>query len=138
MCWTARKKGTPGSTADWTKLYALKSTFDAAGEINKEGLKVFWDIDIQNGTFKFDQISDLPEEFKVKEHVDILREDMLQITFPNGLLIDVGWRPCFSARGKFYIVAVMNEDWDDPIAQEKAPDVIETKNAIRKMINDLI
>lgn len=97
---------------------------------------MFWCIDIGKGIVEFDQISDLPEEFKVGEHVEFLREDMLQLSFPNGTLIDVGWRPCFSLRGNFYIVAVINEDWDAPIAQVTASDVLQTKMAIREMVEN--
>lgn len=98
---------------------------------------MFWSIDIKDGKVEFDQISELPDSFAVKNCVEILREDMLQITFPNGILIDVGWRPCFSSRGKFYIVAVSNENWDEPVATVKASNVIQAKEALQKMINEL-
>ncbi|WBS02559.1 hypothetical protein OU994_30705 [Pseudoduganella sp. SL102] len=98
---------------------------------------MFWGINIGQGIVEYDDISHLPDAFKAKDHVDFLKEDMLQIRFPNGVLIDIGWRPSFIPKGKFYIVAVKNGNWSDPVAIREAADVSEAKDAVRKLIAEL-
>jgi hypothetical protein len=98
---------------------------------------MFWDIDIKGGAVIYDDISYLPDLFRSHEHIEFLKEDMLQIRYQNGVLIDVSWRPSFSPNGSFFIAAVKNSDWSNPIFQVKVKDVQGTKAAIRKMISDL-
>jgi hypothetical protein len=45
---------------------------------------------------------------------DLLREDLIQIEFGNGLVLDVGWYPEFSSDGTFRLV-VVDDDWDAPL-----------------------
>ncbi|MDR7941970.1 hypothetical protein RIU82_18730 [Enterobacter soli] len=60
-------------------------------------------------------------EFSLKKGVplveqqDSLQEDMLQVEFPNGYILDIGWRPSFDINGKFYIYLIKDFDWEDPV-----------------------
>ena len=99
---------------------------------------MFWGIDIRTGTVEYDDISYLSEDSRICDHLDYLKEDMLQISFPKGFIIDVGWRPSFSENGKFFIVAVRDGDWDRPIVQAEASDVLGVKNAIKNALKAVI
>ena len=43
---------------------------------------------------------------------EIQKEDMLQVEYPNQLLLDMGWY-----RTKYLIQIVQNDDWEHPIKQ---------------------
>ena len=119
-------------------LFLRAQRSDVRKQVDLNGQRMFWGVDIKNGTVEYDDISFLPEQFKAKDYVDYLKEDLLQIRFPDGFLIDIGWRPSFSMKGKFYILAVENSNWESPAAQMAARDVLGVKEAMRKMISDLI
>jgi hypothetical protein len=99
---------------------------------------MFWDIDIKNGIVVYDDISFLPESSRPIDYMDFLKEDMLQIKFPGDITLDVSWRPSFQVKGKFYIMAIKNFDWEKPLASAEAADVSETKDVLRKIIQGLI
>lgn len=98
---------------------------------------MFWNLDIGNGSVDYDDISFLPEDFNARVHVDFLKEDMLQISYPENMLIDVGWRPSFNAAGKFYIVAIKDGDWGKPIRKFEATDVLGVKDALRRIVVEI-
>ena len=52
----------------------------------------------------------------VEEQMDILREDMFQTKWSNGLTQYVGWYPRFDRDGRFRLVVAKNADWDAPLA----------------------
>ena len=76
----------------------------------------------------------LPEGATVRgvlEHVlqpEWLTQDVLEVTLPNGAVIDVGWYPEHNLEGSFWI-RVFLEDWDhqltDPILRRDPHDVKE-------------
>lgn len=43
-----------------------------------------------------------------------LKEDLLQVEYPNGCLVDVGWYPEFDIKGYFKIMIIKDFDWDNP------------------------
>jgi hypothetical protein len=46
---------------------------------------------------------------------DSLREDLIQVSFDHGTIVDVGWLPDFSPGGSFVIQIVQDRDWESPI-----------------------
>lgn len=58
-------------------------------------------LDLKNGKVVFDDFN-LPTEEALESHADKLKEDMLQVEFPDGYLLDIGWRPSFDLRGSFF------------------------------------
>lgn len=95
---------------------------------------MFWNIDIKNGNVTYDDISFLTEEFNSKDQVDYLKEDMLQIEFPEDILFDVGWRPSFDEEGAFYVSVIKGLDWESPILQKKVSNITE----VRKVLSDFV
>ncbi len=94
----------------------------------------FWGIDIKNGTVTYDDISFLTTELNLREQADYLKEDMLQIEFPDDFLIDVGWSPSFDEAGAFNVTMVRNYEWDRPIFQARVTDIASVKESLSKLI----
>ncbi|MDO9343634.1 hypothetical protein [Pseudomonas pergaminensis] len=71
-------------------------------------------LDFIHGNITYDELS-LLEESAIEDQVHNLKEDMLQVEYPDGFLLDVGWFPSFDAKGHFQIKVVKDYDWDSPI-----------------------
>jgi hypothetical protein len=46
---------------------------------------------------------------------DCLREDLIQVSFDRGTVVDVGWLPDLSPDGSFVIQVIQDQDWGSPI-----------------------
>lgn len=66
------------------------------------------------GTVTHNDLS-LLQDVAVAKQIDLLKEDMLQVEFAGGLLLDVGWYPEFDVAGGFRINVIKNFDWDRPL-----------------------
>ena len=44
-----------------------------------------------------------------------LKEDLAQVRYLNGLIVDVGWYPEFSEDGQFTVRVVADADWERPL-----------------------
>lgn len=89
------------------------------------------------GTVTHDDLSHL-QDIAVAKQVDLLKEDMLQVEFAGGVLLDVGWYPEFDAAGGFRINVIKNYDWDLPLmalTAHETPELLEklaiAQNAIQ-------
>lgn len=74
------------------------------------------DLGYLHGTVTFDDLSTL-DNADVLNQLDSLKEDLLQIHYPQNLLIDVGWYPEFCADGGFRVCVIEHEQWDRPRVQ---------------------
>ena len=54
---------------------------------------------------------------------DHLQEDLAQIIFPNGLLLDVGWYRARRDVGMFVISVISYGDWENPKLERETNDV---------------
>jgi hypothetical protein len=71
---------------------------------------------------KFDDF-DLQTDIPLIEQVDLLKEDLLQVTYDNNYLIDVGWYPEFDPQGMFGVSVIKDNDWSDPVIKKKCKDL---------------
>ena len=85
---------------------------------NKEGAIKF-DFSEKGGLVIFDDFS-VNFSKPLEAQLDSLKEDMLQVEFEGGYILDVGWRPSFSLDGAFYIVLIKNHDWEKPVFSAEA------------------
>ncbi|MDC9624019.1 hypothetical protein PSI22_20900 [Xenorhabdus sp. XENO-7] len=76
----------------------------------KSGVIIFNDFFIRN---------DIPLE----NQLDELKEDMLQVEFPNGYLLDIGWRSSFEIDGQFKLALIKDFNWENPIYLDSANDL---------------
>lgn len=58
---------------------------------------------------------DLSEEISLVKQASNLKEDLIQVIYKNGYILDVGWYPEFNINGNFKTVIINNYDWDRPI-----------------------
>ena len=72
-------------------------------------------LDFIQSNITYDELS-LLEDSAIEDQVQILKEDMLQVEYPDGFLLDAGWFPSFDAKGRFQIKIIKNHDWDSPIS----------------------
>ncbi|MDQ1816499.1 hypothetical protein RBA41_24685 [Massilia sp. CCM 9210] len=98
---------------------------------------MFWNIDIGQGVVVFDDISFLPEMFDAAQHVDYLKEDLLQIVFSDDLVLDVGWTPSFDEHGRFLLMLVRDRNWDEPVERAEVTDVVSLKRRIGHIVRSL-
>lgn len=70
-------------------------------------------LDFIQGKITYDELS-LLQDFAIEHQVHNLKEDMLQVEYPDGFLLDVGWYPSFDIKGHFQIKVVKDHDWDCP------------------------
>lgn len=68
----------------------------------KTGSVVFWDLDA------------IDESRPLAEQTEHLKEDLAQIEYPAGVILDVGWYPEFAATGNFVVCVVQQGDWEQP------------------------
>ena len=71
-------------------------------------------IDFKLGKIIYDEFHiDFSKPFS--EQLDSLTEDLLQVEYENGYLIDLGWYPEFDDKGKFTLQLIKNGDWRNPV-----------------------
>lgn len=87
-----------------------------------DGVLDFWDLDDVN--------PDLPLE----QQIDLLKEDLVQITFRGGITVDAGWYPSFSPEGRFRIGVIRNGDWTVPLWEAEARDLTGLVSALARAI----
>lgn len=74
----------------------------------KTGTVVFWDLDA------------IDESRPPVDQTEHLKEDLAQIEYPAGIILDVGWYPEFAATGNFVVCVVQQGEWDRPLFQQHA------------------
>lgn len=70
-------------------------------------------LDFLQGKITYDELSML-QDSGIEQQVHNLKEDMLQVEYSDGFLIDVGWYPSFNSTGHFQIKVVKDHEWDTP------------------------
>lgn len=97
---------------------------------------MFQNLSINKGIIRLNDCDfDINDKLENLYH-NSLKEDLLQIEFDNSYLIDVGWYPEFDKNGKFIILLVKNNDWDNPIKEIKTRDLKELDEIVRFLIKE--
>jgi len=94
------------------------------------------DFSVKKGEIVFNEFS-LKKDIPLGKQLDELREDMLQVEFPDGYVLDVGWRPSFDVNGKFYIYLIKDFDWEEPVYSGDAEDIDSLELKVNQAINKL-
>lgn len=77
------------------------------------------DLTFIKGRITYDDLSSL-ENTNTSCQIEALKEDLLQVEYPEVYLIDVGWYPSFDINGYFQIRAIKDYDWGAPLFLSKA------------------
>lgn len=79
-------------------------------------------ITLKNVVSIHNEIASLNIESPAIYPIDFLDEDLLQIEFANGNIIDVGWYPAFDETGEFVISVIKENNWTEPFLKLTAKD----------------
>ena len=77
---------------------------------------------------------DLTSEDPVEQQIDILREDLMQVEYPDNYVIDVGWDPSFDLNGTFRILVIKDGDWENPVYAHHTTNL----NDLRKLLENAV
>ena len=65
----------------------------------------------------FDELSTIDFSQDIESQIMVLDEDLLQLSFKSGVIVDVGWYPAFETNGEFIINRIVNSCWEAPEAK---------------------
>ena len=84
---------------------------------------MFEAYDFKPGVVTYNPYKLSPEDIT---DISFLTEDMLQVEYPNGYLIDVGWYgESFTLKGVFIIHTIKDFEWDKPVFRDEYRSVSE-------------
>ena len=74
----------------------------------------------------------------IEEQWDNLHEDLIQVEYEDGLLLDVGWYPECDPTGRFIINLIQDYDWENPLKKIEAKSIDEMHKSINAIISEFI
>ncbi|WP_020616487.1 hypothetical protein [Paenibacillus daejeonensis] len=84
---------------------------------------MFEAYDFEPGVVTYNPYKLSPEDMT---DIKFLTEDMLQVEYPNGYIIDVGWYgESFTLKGVFHILIIKDFKWEKPVFREEFRSVSE-------------
>ena len=84
----------------------------------------------------FDEINyKLGKVLFVDNDFKYLREDMLQVEYPDGIILDVGW---YGKKKGFIIYVIKNNDWENPVIESRVSDIGRLKKEIEATIEYIL
>lgn len=66
-----------------------------------------------------------------------LNEDLVQVEYENGYLIDIGWYPECDPKGELILQLIHDNDWSNPVKKVSIHNVDSLYEEIRLMINTI-
>lgn len=63
-----------------------------------------------------------------------LREDLAQVAYGRGVVIDVGWYPAGSMEGGFAVLVVRDRDWERPLSDQRCASVDALRACLRRAV----
>ncbi len=89
----------------------------------KSGKVAHWDLD------------PVDEREPLRDQTANLKEDLAQIEYPSGVLVDIGWLPEFAQDGSFHILVVRPGEFDKPLFRVTAKTFEALKAAIAEAVD---
>lgn len=71
-------------------------------------------VDFSPGRIVYENFS-IEQDQEWIDQLDKLDEDLLQVEFPDDVILDLGWYPAFSRKGQFQVRVIRDFNWDAPI-----------------------
>ncbi|TNH41471.1 hypothetical protein [Photorhabdus luminescens] len=94
------------------------------------------DFSKKSGVIIFNDFS-ISDDIPLENQLDELKEDMLQVEFPNGYLLDIGWRPSFEIDGQFKLALIKDFNWENPVYLDSASNLLELDEKIQLAMHKL-
>lgn len=79
----------------------------------REGIKMLDYRILGSGRVTYDSLQIDPSK-PLADQTENLTEDLLQVEYENGILLDVGWYPELSPDGCFRVRVIQDLDWQEP------------------------
>lgn len=95
---------------------------------------MFENIDFGKGVSKKYIDFDVNKDIPLEEQVDLLKEDLLQVSYESDYIIDMGWYPEFNKEGSFRVSVIKDYQWDNPVVQKSCRDL----NLLIKYVHECI
>lgn len=86
-------------------------------------------VDFRPGHVIYDELR-LDQSRPLSQQRENLKEDLLQVEFPGGYLVDVGWYPEFSHEGAFRVLVIWGDDWSSPVWERQCSSISELRDAL--------
>jgi len=80
------------------------------------------DFTTKGGIVTFDDFH-IDEKQPLENFLEDLKEDMLQVEFPGGFILDIGWRPSFNIQGNFFVSLIKDYNWEAPTFSDSASNI---------------
>ena len=94
-------------------------------------------INLQNGKVTYNEFH-IDFSVPYSDQIDALTEDLLQVEYDNGYILDVGWYPEFDSSGCFNVCVVTNCEWDKPIFSMRCGNESELENTINAAVQIIL
>lgn len=91
-------------------------------------------INLQGGKITYNEFN-IDFNVPYSEQVEELSEDLIQIEYENGYLIDLGWYPEYNTQGEFIVQVIKNYDWENPVYMEQSRDEKQLEKVLLKAIH---
>lgn len=88
------------------------------------------DLDFSPGKITLNDLK-LDKGIPLKNQMDVLKEDLLQVNYNDEYIIDVGWYPEFDEKGSFKVHVIEDFDWS-------SPKIIKESKTMDGLISDLV
>ena len=72
-------------------------------------------------------------EKNLEEQWENLLEDLIQVEYENGYLIDIGWYPECDPKGNLKILLIKDTDWEHPVIEYRASSTFDIYKAVSVM-----
>ncbi|MCS7464401.1 hypothetical protein N0M98_30330 [Paenibacillus doosanensis] len=96
---------------------------------------MFSNIDFNGGIVVVNDL-DFDPTRSYEEQIWSFKQDILQVRYPNGYILDVGWYPEFCLdEGSFKIIIVQEYEWLNPIYEKQTKNLHSLYNCILEGIN---
>lgn len=94
------------------------------------------EFDGLGGEYSYNHLVYFREDAPLSEQEDLLEEDLLQISYPSNLTLDIGWYGGTSAaNGLFRVFVIQNYAWDRPFATYEARSIPELKQVFAQALS---
>jgi len=88
------------------------------------------EIDWKVGQVRFWDLGAIDDRLPLADQALKLKEDLAQIEYPSGVILDVGWYPEFSVDGNFIVLVAPPGEWERPLFNKIARTMVDLKERL--------
>jgi hypothetical protein len=87
-------------------------------------------FDWKSGRVESWDLGEIDESRPLGEQTGHLKEDLGQVSFPGGIVLDIGWSPSFDNRWVFKFAIIRDGDWEAPVFRAEAGEIPSLRHQI--------